>query len=215
MNGWPGTNRAPVRFGPAAWFVGSARDWTWAMAVRAWNPSHWTSRKFPRSAALTDDAVCWGWYEHLGTDKVSIFLSHYFSQNHPCLCLRHPLYLSLFPALMLGLSFLNTLFLFLVLCRISRPFAALYSFPFIFHLCLSGGVVVSVLLPLIKPSGLFKSFPEKKKKKASLGSWLLRKEEGDFERKEINPYYVSRSPTHFISYNLSNKHIAWHVIQRS
>ena len=23
------------------------RDWTWAMAVRAWNPNHWTSREVP------------------------------------------------------------------------------------------------------------------------------------------------------------------------
>ena len=36
------------------------RDWTWAMAVRAWNPSHWTSRKFLCSATLTDDPVCLG-----------------------------------------------------------------------------------------------------------------------------------------------------------
>ena len=51
--------------------------------------------------------------------------------------------------------------------------------------------------------------------RVSLGSWLLRQEEEDFERKEINPYYVSRSPICFISYNLSNKLIALRVIQRS
>ena len=49
--------------------------------------------------------------------------------------------------------------------------------------------MVSVLLPLIKPSGLFKSFPEKKKKKKKKLPWAHdsseRKKEILKERKSI------------------------------
>ena len=86
----------------------------------------------------------WGWDKHLKTERVSVCpaVVLLLFLEAPSLCLRHPLCLFLFPALVLCLSFLTTGLLFLALCYISIPFVALYPFLFVFLLCQSGAALL-------------------------------------------------------------------------
>ena len=117
----------------------------------------------------------WGWDKHLKTERVSVCpaVVLLLFLEAPSLCLRHPLCLFLFPALVLCLSFLTTGLLFLALCYISIPFVALYPFLFVFLLCQSGGL--SVLLPFIWISKSISGFmiPQKERRRFVLFLFLF------------------------------------------